>query len=144
MSFTETKSISYSGTTKTATCSITVSVVDGAVVAGDSSISCTIPWPSKKSLSKSSAIWVVAGNVNSGLRNVKVSFKLTKKADRASSTTKTGSVAFSAQDFSSDTPATYPADLWCPQEDTIVYTEAGTFVNEVIRKCQSNTAKSVP
>ena len=137
MSFTKTARISQSGTTKTATCDITASVVDGAVVPADSSISCSIPWPKSKALSKSSSILVVAGDVNSGLRNVKVEFDLSKAKNKGSGTTKTKNAAFSSQDFSSDTPATYPADLWCPQEDTIVYTDAGTFVNEVMENCHS-------
>ena len=133
MSLSKSRSISYSGTTKTATCAITVTVENGAVVKSSSSVKCTIPWPKAKALSKSSSIWVVVGDVNTGLLNVKVGFKLVKKAGNAASTTKTNNPSFTPQDYSSDTPATYPADLWCPQEDTIVYTEAGNFVHEVRR-----------
>merc|ERR1712107_954125 len=65
MSFTEKKSISASGTTKMATCDITVSIEAGVVNKPASSVKCTISWPKAKALSKTASIAVIVGDVNS-------------------------------------------------------------------------------
>merc|ERR1712211_128871 len=53
MDLTKTASVTVGSTTKTATCSISVSWSGGQLEAGASSVSCSIPWPKKKALDKS-------------------------------------------------------------------------------------------
>ena len=136
MSFTEKKSISASGTTKMATCDITVSIEAGVVNKPASSVKCTISWPKAKALSKTASIAVIVGDVNSQLSKVTVGFKLVKAKGDGAAKTKTNNPSFTPANYWSSTgdstgEATYPSDLWCPQEDKIVYVDGGAFVNEV-------------
>merc|ERR1711976_298601 len=140
MTFSKTTQISASGTTKTATCAITVSYSGSVVDAGASSVQCTIPWPKSKALSKSGSTWVVVG-VLGNLVNVKVSFTLKKAKGKGASTTKTSSPGFAAQDYSSDSPASYPVDLWCPAEDTIIYTDGDNVVSQTSVDSWQNCAE---
>ena len=131
MNFQETVVVTAGSTSKTATCDITVSWSGGQVDAGASSVSCSIPWPKKKSLDKNAVIWVMVGDVRDQLINVKVKFNLKKGADKAASTTKTRYPEFTSQDFALEDPPSYPADLWCPQEDKIIWSPSNSVVNEV-------------
>merc|ERR1712107_128927 len=135
MSFTEKKKISASGTTKMATCDITVSIEAGVVNKPASSVKCIISWPKAKALSKTASIAVIVGDVNSQLSKVTVGFKLVKAKGDGAAKTKTNNPSFTPANYWSSSgdstgEATYPSDLWCPQEDKIVYVDGGAFVNE--------------
>merc|ERR1712117_645587 len=140
MTFTKTARISQSGTAKTASCDITVAYTGSVVDAGASKVKCSIPWPKNKALDKSGSIWVVVG-VLGNLVNVKVSFTLKKSKNKGASTTKTNSPGFSAQDYSSDSPASYPVDLWCPAEDTVIYTDGDNIVSQTAVDTWQNCAE---
>ena len=81
-------------------------------------------------MDKKGNIFVVVG-VLGNLVNVKVSFTLKKARNKGSSTTKTKNPTFTAQDYSSDSPPINPAELWCPAEDTIIYTDGDNVVSQV-------------
>merc|ERR1711874_474893 len=110
---------------KTASCDIDVSYYGSAVLANGNSVSCSIPWPKAKALNKAVTMFVVVGDVNGDLINVKVQFTLFKKKNKASSTVKTNNPKFTGTEYQTDDPASYPADLWCPAEDKIIFTDAG-------------------
>jgi len=130
MTFTKTMTVTSGSTSKEASCSITVDYSAGSVDSAASSAACTINWPKNKALEEKVTVWVVVGELGGSLTNVKVKFTLSKKKNKNPSTTKTKSVTFTAQPYTSDDPASYPSDLWCPQEDVIIYTESGAVVNE--------------
>jgi len=132
MDFTKTASVTVGSTTKTATCSISVSWSGGQLEAGASSVSCSIPWPKKKALDKSVNIYVVVGDVTDKLINVKVKFNLKKSKNKDASTTKTRDASFNAEDFAFEDPPSYPADLWCPQEDKIIWSASNNIANETV------------
>ena len=131
MTFTKTVTVTSGSTSKEASCSITVDYSEGSVDSAASSAACTINWPKSKALEEKVTVWVVVGELGGSLTNVKVKFTLSKKKNKNPSTTKTKSVTFTAQPYTSDDPASYPSDLWCPQEDVVIYTESGAVVNEV-------------
>ena len=94
-SFTEVKSVKYKGTTKDATCDITVEYTGTEVVQSGCSVSCTIAWPTNKELDKDVSINVgPVGDVLEGLINVDVSFNLYKKKGKPASHVKTREARF--------------------------------------------------
>jgi len=121
--FSEVKSVAYKGTSKEATCDITVEYSGSDIIQSGSTVSCVISWPKAKDLDKDVVIQVTVGDVLKGIISVEVSFNLYKKKNQVSSKTKTRSVSFNS-DLSGE-PASYPADLWCPEEDTIIYGDNG-------------------
>ena len=126
MSFTKDTAIGK----RTATCDITV-VYTGSVVDSDaSSISCSIGFPKDKGFDKDGNIWVVIGVIGN-LTNVKVSFNLFKKKGWTAGETQLRNPTFTPQDYSADSPASYPADLWCPAENVIIYTDGSNIVDQV-------------
>ena len=133
MSFQETTTVKVGKTSKTATCDITISYSGSEVLDSGNSVSCTIPWPKNKALNKAVNIFVIVGDVNGDLINVKVKFTLKKNKNQDSSTTKTNNPSFTASAYQTDEPAINPVSLWCPEEDTIIYTDAETkAVNETV------------
>merc|ERR1712062_445633 len=112
LSFTEVKSVKYKGTTKDATCDITVEYSGSDVIQSGSSVSCTIGWPKSEELDKDVNINVLVGDVLDQCLDVAISFNLFKKAKKGSSTTKTKDVSFSGEIYQAEDPASYPADLW--------------------------------
>merc|ERR1712066_99723 len=132
MSFTgETVTVTVGSTSKTASCDITVSYSGTEVQEDDSSVSCTINWPKSKALNKAVNIFVVVGDVTGDLLNVKVKFTLKKNKNKPSSSTKTNNPSFTASEYQTDDPASYPSDLWCPAEDKIIFTDdINNIVNE--------------
>ena len=62
--------------------------------------------------------------------NVKVGFKLFKSKNGNAGSMKTQSKTFTASSIDAG-EASYPSDLWCPQEDTLIYTASNGVVNEV-------------
>ena len=121
----KTATVKVGSTSKTASCDIDVSYSGSEVLANGNSVSCSVPWPKNKALNKAVTMFVVVGDVNGDLINVKVQFTLFKKKNKASSTVKTNSPKFTGTEYQTDEPASYPADLWCPAEDKIIFTEAG-------------------
>merc|ERR1711862_26387 len=103
MDFTKTASVTVGSTTKTATCSISVSWSGGQLEAGASSVSCSIPWPKKKALDKNVNIYVVVGDVTDKLINVNVKFNLKKSKNNNANETVLGSWQDCAQLCSSYT-----------------------------------------
>jgi len=130
ISFTKTASVTYSGTTKTATCDITVSYSGNEVDSG--SITCSISWPKNKLLDKKNIkIPVVVGSPGN-LFIVEVKFELFKKNGKPASTnTKTKNPTFKKQNVDVDNgDASSPWNIWCPGEDTIIWTPEYSVVNE--------------
>ena len=125
MSFTEVKSVKYKGTTKDATCDITVEYSGGDIVDSGSSVSCTIAWPTNKELDKDVTINLIVGDVLDDLIDVAVSFNLYKKENKPASKTKVRSASFSGETYVGEEPSSYPADLWCPAEDKIIFGDNG-------------------
>merc|ERR1711953_924999 len=119
---------------KKASCDISVSYSGNEVLANGNSVSCTISWPKNKALNKAVTMFVVVGDVNGDLINVRVKFTLSKSKGQASSKTQTKSASFTAPEYQTDDPASYPADLWCPAEDKIIFTDSGALdvVNETM------------
>jgi len=131
ISFTKTASVTYSGTTKTATCDITVSYSGNEVDSDSSSIQCSINWPEKKELDKKNIkILVVLGSLGN-LFMAQVKFELKKGKNKPASKTKTNNPTFQKQNVDVDIgDASSPWDLWCPGEDTIIWTPEYSVVNE--------------
>ena len=136
-SFTEVKSVKYKGTTKDATCDITVEYTGTEVVQSGCSVSCTIAWPTNKELDKDVSINVgPVGDVLEGLINVDVSFNLYKKQNKPASKTKARDASFTGETYVGEEAASYPADLWCPAEDKIIFGDngAGGVANETLEE----------
>merc|ERR1712038_1232417 len=145
MSFTgKTATVKVGQTSKKATCDITVSYSGNEVLANGNSVSCTIAWPKNKALNKAVTMFVVVGDVNGDLINVRVKFTLSKSKGQASSKTQTKSASFTATEYQTDDPASYPADLWCPAEDKIIFTDSGALdvVNETMEADWQGSAKA--
>jgi len=132
MNFQKTAVVTSGGISKTATCDISVTWSGGQVDAGASSVSCNINWPKNKALNKNVNIWVIVGDVRDQLINVNVKFTLKKNKGQAGSKTKTINPDFDNQDFALEDPPSYPADLWCPEEDTIIWSASNNVVNETV------------
>ena len=62
--------------------------------------------------------------------DVKVGFKLSKSKNGGAGSMKTLDKTFTASSIDAG-EASYPSDLWCPQEDTLIYTASNAVVNEV-------------
>merc|ERR1712198_792906 len=60
---------------------------------------------------------------------VNVKFDLSKAKNKLSSTTKMKNIVFEKQDEDIEDP-TSPVDLWCPAENTIIWTPEHDFVDE--------------
>jgi len=95
-------------------------------------VSCNINWPKNKALNKNVNIWVIVGDVRDQLINVNVKFTLKKNKGQAGSKTQTKNPDFDNQDFALEDPPSYPADLWCPEEDTIIWSASNNVVNETV------------
>ena len=119
MSFTEEKSVKYKGTTKTATCDITVEYSGADIVNSGSSVSCSINWPTNKDLDKDLSFNLIVGDVLGDLVKAKVSFTLFKKKNKPASKTTVKNKSYSGETYLVGDPASYPADLWCPAEDKV-------------------------
>merc|ERR1711953_127507 len=139
----KTATVKVGQTSKKATCDITVSYSGNEVLANGNSVSCTISWPKNKALNKAVTMFVVVGDVNGDLINVRVKFTLSKSKGQASSKTQTKSASFTATEYQTDDPASYPADLWCPAEDKIIFTDSGALdvVNETMEADWQGCAK---
>merc|ERR1719225_1081213 len=90
----KTATVKVGSTSKTASCDIDVSYSGSEVLANGNSVSCSVPWPKNKALNKAVTMFVVVGDVNGDLINVRVKFTLSKSKGQASSKTQTKSASF--------------------------------------------------
>ena len=134
MDFTEVKSVKYKGTTKDATCDITVEYSGSDVDDSGCSVSCTINWPTNKDLDKDISFNVIVGDVLGDLLKVTASLNLNKKKNKPASKTKVSDLSFSAESYTVEDASSYPADLWCPAEDKIIFGDNGGVVNETMEE----------
>merc|ERR1712236_42063 len=120
-------------TKKTATCTFTISYTGDTVSQSDSKVKCSIAWPKSSALSKSLKKTFTLGDVTDTVFTAEVSFKLDKKKKKPAGTTKTILNSITTAPVTADAPF-YPASLWCPEEDTIIF-GAGKYnsvVNEAL------------
>ena len=94
VSLREVKTVKYKGTTKDATCNITVKFLGSDIIQSGSSVSCTINWPMKKDLDKDVTVTVVIGDVLEGKLIVDVLFNLYKPKNKPALKTKTRKASF--------------------------------------------------
>eukprot|EP00092_Neocalanus_flemingeri_P007138 GFUD01007712.1.p1 GENE.GFUD01007712.1~~GFUD01007712.1.p1 ORF type:complete len:242 (+),score=74.48 GFUD01007712.1:22-726(+) len=121
--------VKVGSTKKTATCSFTISYSGDTTSKADSSVSCTIAWPKSKSLNTAVTKSFVIGDVNDIVFTAEVKFTLKKNKNKGSGTTKTTLSSVTSVPFTADA-SFYPASLWCPQEDTIIF-GAGAYASVV-------------
>ena len=83
----------------------------------------------KKVIDKSYEFDFTVGDLGDML-SVKVGFRLSKSKNGGAGSMKTLDKTFTATSIDAG-EASYPSDLWCPQEDTLIYTASNSVVNEV-------------
>merc|ERR1712142_4495 len=126
--FTKTVDVTYKGTTKKATCDITLSYSENEV---DGSISCSINWPKNEKLDKKK-IEITIGPEGEDLQNLFnfiVQFDLKKNKGDKASKVQTKNPSFEKQNVDNG-DASSPWTLWCPGEDTIIWTPENNVLNE--------------
>ena len=101
----KTATVTVGSTSKKASCDIEISYSGSQVLANGNDVSCSIPWPKNKALNKAVTMFVVVGDVNGDLINVKVQFTLFKKKNKASSTVKVNNAKFTGTEYQTDDPA---------------------------------------
>jgi len=116
-------------TKKTASCDITISY-DGAVVnQADSSASCSVAWAKKSALNFAKTLSFTMGDASADVFTADVSLTLTKAKNKAPSAVKTSIDSITTSPLAAD-PEFYPASLWCPQEDYLIWGQ-GAFESVV-------------
>jgi len=116
-------------TKKTASCDITISY-DGAVVSqADSSASCSVAWAKKSALNFAKTLSFTMGDASADVFTADVSLTLTKAKNKAPSAVKTSINSITTSPLAAD-PEFYPASLWCPQEDYLIWGQ-GAFESVV-------------
>jgi len=116
-------------TKKTASCDITISY-DGAVVSqADSSASCSVAWAKKSALNFAKTLSFTMGDATADVFTADVSLTLTKAKNKAPSAVKTSINSITTSPLAAD-PEFYPASLWCPQEDYLIWGQ-GAFESVV-------------
>merc|ERR1711955_18401 len=116
-------------TKKTASCDITISY-DGAVVSqADSSASCSVAWAKKSALNFAKTLSFTMGDASADVFTANVSLTLTKAKNKAPSAVKTSIDSITTSPLAAD-PEFYPASLWCPQEDYLIWGQ-GAFESVV-------------
>jgi len=116
-------------TKKTASCDITISY-DGAVVSqADSSASCSVAWAKKSALNFAKTLSFTMGDASADVFTADVSLTLTKAKNKAPSAVKTSIDSITTSPLAAD-PEFYPASLWCPQEDYLIWGQ-GAFESVV-------------
>merc|ERR1712156_1007007 len=107
-------------TKKTASCDITISY-DGAVVSqADSSASCSVALAKKSALNFAKTLSFTMGDASADVFTADVSLTLTKAKNKAPSAVKTSINSITTTPLAAD-PEFYPASLWCPQEDYLIW-----------------------
>merc|ERR1711973_992962 len=113
----------------TASCDITISY-DGAVVSqADSSASCSVAWAKKSALNFAKTLSFTMGDASADFFTADVSLTLTKAKNKAPSAVKTSIDSITTSPLAAD-PEFYPASLWCPQEDYLIWGQ-GAFESVV-------------
>ena len=116
---------------KQVTCDFEIAYSGGQLDASGCSVSCSLSGGLKNSkIDKSYQFDFTVGDTPSEMLTAKVGFKLVKAKGKAAGTMKTQSKTFTASSIDAGS-ASYPSDLWCPQEDTLIYTASNGVVNEV-------------
>ena len=115
---------------KTVSCDFEIAYSEGELDKSGCSVSCKLSGLKSKKIDKSYEFDFTVGDTPSTMINVKVGFKLTKAKGKDGSTMKTQSKTYTASSVDAG-EASYPSDLWCPQEDTLIYTASNSVVNEV-------------
>jgi len=115
-------------TKKDATCEVVISYIGSSVNEADSSVSCSISWPKVKALNYAKSLSYTLGDT-SDFFSAEISFKLTKTKNK--NNLKTVFVSAAGLPLSADAEF-YPATLWCPQEDYMIWGQGayGSVVNE--------------
>ena len=116
---------------KDVTCNFEIAFSGGQLDTSGCSVSCSLSGGLKqKQINKRKEFNFTVGDTPGEQLSVLVGFRLTKGANKAASTMKTQSKTYTASSFDAG-EASYPSDLWCPQEDTLIYTASNAVVNEV-------------
>jgi len=116
---------------KLVTCDIDIAYSGGQLDQSGCSVNCILkanPKPKKK-IDKSYEFDFTVGDTPGDMLSVKVGFKLFKAKNGGAGSMKTQSKTFTASSIDAG-EASYPSDLWCPQEDTLIYTASNAVVNE--------------
>ena len=114
---------------KQITCNFDIAYSGGQLDSSGCSVSCSLKKNVKKVIDKSYEFDFTVGDLRDML-SVKVSFRLSKSKNGGAGSMKTLDKTFTASSIDAG-EASYPSDLWCPQEDTLIYTASNSVVNEV-------------
>jgi len=134
-SYTESFQVKVDKEKGTATCAIEISYSGDQLDASGSSVSCSLSGGftsnagKKKVINKVMSFTYTVGDLNVGLIGVQVGFKLSKAKNKPASKMQTQQKSFTASSLDVG-EASYPSDLWCPQEDQIIYTASNSVVHE--------------
>jgi len=113
---------------KQVTCNFEIAYSGGQLDTSGSSVSCSMSAKVGK-IDKSYQFDFTVGDTPSEMLNVKVGFKLVKSKNAGASKMKTQDKTYTASSIDAG-EASYPSDLWCPQEDTLIYTASNSVVSE--------------
>ena len=117
---------------KVVTCKFEIAYSGGQLNTSDCSVSCSLSGGlKKKKIDERYTFDFTVGDTPRDVIKVKVGFKLNKAEGKDYSTMKTKAKTYTASSMDAG-EASYPNDLWCPQEDTIIYTASNAVVNEVL------------
>ena len=114
---------------KQVTCDFEIAYSGGQLDASGCSVSCSLKGNLKK-IDKSYEFDFEIRDSPTEMLDVKVGFKLSKGKNGNAASMKTQSKTFTATSIDAG-EASYPNTLWCPQEDTLIYTASNAVVNEV-------------
>ena len=118
---------------KQITCNFDIAYSGGQLDSSGCSVSCSLKKNVKKVIDKSYEFDFTVGDLGDML-SVKVGFRLSKSKNGGAGSMKTLDKTFTATSIDAG-EASYPSDLWCPQEDTLIYTASNSVVNEVNIYC---------
>jgi len=131
--FTASKSfqVKVGKTKKTANCDFTISYSGDTASKAGSNVKCSIAWPKNSALSSTKTLSFTVGDVAATIFTAEVTFSLVKKKNKPASTTKTTLKTVNSVPITGDA-SFYPATLWCPEENTLIYGSGSydSIVNE--------------
>jgi len=113
--------VKVGSTKKTANCDITISYEGTTVSEADSSASCSVSWPKAKVLNFAKTLSFTMGDVSADVFTADISLTLSKKKNKAPSTVSTAIDSIGNVIPLTADPEFYPASLWCPQEDYLIW-----------------------
>ena len=119
---------------KQVTCNFVIAYSGGQLDSSGSSVACSLKSNVKKKIDKSYEFNFEIRDSITEMLDVKVGFKLSKSKNGGAGSMKTLAKTFTASSIDAG-EASYPSDLWCPQEDTLIYTASNAVVNEVNIYC---------